>query len=153
MPTSKRLLACLGVICVGLSSLAPAIAEPLPECQVYTTAAGVEVCGFASIEDVKAIRLAAAELQYLREQSRLLALKVAELETQTISLRVALDAQRTATEIVRRRNVELTTLAIETDRRLQLERVKPRWGTPLAWGTAAVLGAVLLGVSADRFLP
>ena len=57
----------------------------------------------------------------------------------------AFDAMKSAVGALERRNADLLALTIEKDRLYQNERVKPRWGSPFAWTTAAALGAILVG--------
>ena len=52
-------------------------------------------------------------------------------------------------EVLVERNNKLTKDLIETDRKYQLERVKPRWGNPVAWSVAAVAAALLVGYVAN----
>ncbi|MEE9358883.1 MAG: hypothetical protein V3U85_00215 [Hyphomicrobium sp.] len=149
----------LGAICLGLilASSAGAHADvppldTLPQCKVYEIRTGGEVCGFDDLEDVRAIALADAELTMLRGKTVSLQGKGAQLALQVGNLETAVKAQKQATEIMRDRNVELTTQLIKSDREHQLCRVRPRWGGALAWSTAAVLGALLAGFVAHDAL-
>lgn len=150
MKTSLLFAVCVGAICLpGSDAFAEEyIPKIIPQCLRYETTAGKEVCGYDSIDKVQQAYLADAELVAFRAKAPLIEAKARLLESQVADLRLAVDAQERATNIVKQRNRELTDQLIETDRQYQLERVKPRWGNPLAWTIAAAataaLGATLL---------
>jgi hypothetical protein len=112
----------------------------------YTVPGVGQICGYKDLSDVQALYALDAEISFRRKKADLEAARIEELKTVSSNLTEAVGAQRRATAIVADRNTELTRQLIETDRKYQKERVKPRWGNPLAWGLAASLGAGLLGV-------
>jgi hypothetical protein len=131
--------------------VAPAI---VPQCLVYRVPLG-QVCGYlvatpdgaeaAGMEQWRDVLRADAELVATRESVRLLTQKADLLFGQTQDLLAAFTAMKTAVAALEGRNAQLMRDLIEKDRLYQNERVKPRFGSPLAWTTAAVLGAVLAG--------
>lgn len=148
------ILICLALILSATSSAHADVPplDTLPQCKIYEIKTGGEVCGFDDVEDVRAIARGDAELTHLRAKSSKLEQKSTQLADQVKSLETAVKAQKTATEVIRDRNRELTREVLESDRKHQLCRVKPRWGGTLAWSTAAVLGAVLVGFVAHSAL-
>jgi hypothetical protein len=140
--TAITLLALLGLTC------RPAAAdeiklEILPQCLKYTVPNVGLVCGYKNLADVQLLYTLDAELELHRDVKRLEKAKIHELENQIIHLRAAEDARKRAADLLKDRNQELVQQLIDTDRRLQKERVKPRWGNPLAWTLSAVLAASL----------
>lgn len=142
----------LGVICLVMALLLapqktasadPGQTEPLPQCVVFETTAGIEVCGYTSIIDVRAIARADVELVFLRGKVKALQSKSHNLAGQIRELGGALEAQRGATKIARSRNTSLATQLVETDLKWQRERVKPRISIGGIWW--AVVGAVVGG--------
>lgn len=117
----------------------------VPECKVYKVNQHLEVCGYATIEEVRALYEADAELYGTRKKMFSVDLKLKVQEEQIADLRIAVGEFKEAIAVVDARNAKLTKELIETDRKYQNERVKPKWGNPLAWGSTAVLGALLVG--------
>ena len=148
MRTKNSLSVLLGMTCLLASSLAnaqPYQPKVIPQCERYKLADGREVCGYDSIEKVRQVYNADAELVAKREAETLHVEKSNLLLGQVANLRLAVDAQKRATGIIRDRNRELTAQLIETDRKYQNERAKPRWGNPIAWTIAATCAAALAG--------
>jgi len=146
------------IVLLGLTFLAASSAradqpyEPktFPPCQVFTLADGREVCGWLSIDDVRTAYRADAELVQCRETTVAHIKMVEALKIEAFELRAALVVEEQSKTLVVDRNKELTTDLIEMNRKYEHERARPRWGSPTAWTTAAVLGAVLVGyVGAD----
>ena len=135
---------------VGAEPYRPKIA---PECKVYPLADGREVCGYIvkladgteTMDEWQAVLRVDAELVVRRKDAQLQAKREVELQGQIGDLRAALEACGTGTAALKDRNAELTKQLIERDRLYQNERVKPRWGGALAWGSAAVMAAALVG--------
>lgn len=143
------------VVSLGLLSLvATSHSDPaetyepqiIPACKVFTLKDGREVCGWLTLEDVKAAYTADADLVKCREDIATKTVEVEVLGVQAASALEALDAEQRTTSALKARNQELTTDLIEMNRKYELERAKPRFGSPIAWTTAAVLGAALVGV-------
>ena len=149
------LLTCLA----ATSNAEPYRPKILPECKVYPLADGREVCGYVvkladgteTAEEWKAVLRVDAELVVLRHQDGLRRRKLAELSIQASEAVAALAAAERALEVVERRNGDLTRQLIETDRKYQNERVKPRIGGGWGWGAAALFAVGLVGyVAADQ---
>jgi hypothetical protein len=145
-------IALAGAICLAATSVRADPVEPqvIPACKVYKLADGREVCGWLKIEDVRAAYKADAELVKCREVTAAQVVKIDALEKEVFNVRAALALEEGSRTLVVDRNKELTTDLIEMNRKYENERAKPRWGNPIAWTTAAVLGAALVGfVGAD----
>lgn len=104
------------------------------------------VCGYTDIDDWKTILKVDAELVSNRtllakekERTANLTLQVKTLEGQVGTCE---DNQRVLVE----RSSKLTTDLIALDKKYQNERVKPRWGSPLAWTIAGVSTSILAGI-------
>jgi transcriptional antiterminator Rof (Rho-off) len=128
----------------------PVKPQLIPECKVFATRTHGEVCGYTKMADVAELYKLDAELVLRRAEVELLKQKVAELIKQRDNYKIALDAERRAAQIIRDRMAALTKQLIETDRKLQLALVRPRWGTGLSWGIAAAAVGVLLGVVTEK---
>ncbi len=86
-----------------------------------------------------------AELFSSRKQLKLKDQKIGLLEGQKIDFQKQIEALTANNKLLITSNDKLRTDLIETDRKYQNERVKPRWGSPVAWTIAAVSVAVLAG--------
>lgn len=117
----------------------------IPECKVYKVKPGLEVCGYATIEDVKALYKADAELYTARQIQFSLDLRLAYQAEQASDLRDAVESTRSALAVVDARNLALTAELLDTDLKYQKALVRPKWGSQLAWGTAAIASALLAG--------
>lgn len=116
----------------------------LPQCVKYTVAAGV-VCGYEDLEDWKSVLRADAELTLLREK---LKSEKAASEQVAIQLQAAIaeaGAREHGETILKEQNDKLTKDLIKLDEKYQTERVKPAWGSPIAWTIAGVSTAILAG--------
>jgi hypothetical protein len=149
--TRIALLALLGLICLPVNSHADVELKIIPQCLKYEIT-GVPICGYKNIEDVRSLYTLDAELELRRDVERLEKDKITELESQVANLRAAHESILRAGDMLKARNVELTEQLIETDRKFQKERVKPRWGNPLAWTLSAVLAAGLAGFIGHELL-
>jgi len=144
-------------VLLGISFLAPKTASAeddvyagykprvVPECLVYKTKTGKEVCGYATIEEVRALYAADAELHGARAKLLNLDLKIKVQAEQVADLRLAVSEFRSAIEVIDARSAKLTKDLLETDLKYQKERVKPRFGNALPWGVAGVASALLVG--------
>lgn len=151
--------ACLIFLAASSVAADPVRPTTLPECAVYRLADGRQVCGYVvaladgteTLDEWRAVLRADAELVKLRALAELEDRRLAEVAGQVADLKGALDACGRGGDAIRDRNAELTKQLLETDRALQDERVKPRWGSALSWGAVLVVGAVLVGyVAADQ---
>lgn len=105
-----------------------------------------KVCGYTSIDDVKAIYDLDSEVFALRQL-------VKEGEQRSVDLQVKVDALagqnarlRVALDVVQDRNKDLERRYLELDKKYQDEAAEPRWGSPVAWTIAGLSLAALLGV-------
>ena len=135
---------------LGLTS-SPALADPayqpqtLPSCKVYKTPAG-DVCGYLDIADWKLVLAADAELVHSRVQLKINADLEATLTLQLTELRGQVTTYAGSQSILVQRNSDLTKQLLDLDLKYQQERVKPGWGSPLAWTIAGVSTSILAGV-------
>ena len=144
-------------VSLGLICLAPKTASAeddvyrgykprvVPECKVYKTKDGKEVCGYEGIELVKKLYAADAELFWLRKEILNRDQRQKMQDMQSADLRIAVDGFKKSSELCTTRSDTLTKELLATDLKYQKERVKPRWGTTLSWGTAGIAGALLVG--------
>ena len=148
-----------GLICVALllgSSARAQDAGPepyrpqiLPECAVYDTQAG-PVCGYDDIDDVRDLYRFDAELVLRRQETQLMSARGALLSLQVRSLESAVSALQTANVALGARVDVLVNEAVSQNEKYENERAKPRFGSALAWTTAGVAVALLVGyVAAD----
>jgi hypothetical protein len=118
----------------------------VPQCGKFAVPSVGTVCGYLNVEDWKAVLAADAELVEARERLKKDADLEVALNLQVTALQEQVDLLTSAKKAVVERNAKLEKDYIDLDEKYQNERVKPRWGTPLAWGTAAAAVAVLAGV-------
>jgi hypothetical protein len=124
----------------------PYTPQIIPICHVYPLADGREVCGWLTIEEVQAAYDADAELVKLRETSAAQGEQIIAFGVQISAIRAALEAERRSVIVLQASNNRLTDDVVKWNRKYEYERVKPRWGNPIAWTSAAGLAAILLGV-------
>lgn len=130
----------------------PYTPKVLPECKVYKTASGKEVCGYDKIETIRELYARDAELVAHRETTEALNQVITVQRQQILDLKIAVEESDKAGKIHEDRSATLAKELIAKDKLYQDERVKPRWGTSLSWGAAAVMGAVLLGYVGNELL-
>jgi len=129
----------------------PALADPvyqpqtLPACKVYKTAAG-DVCGYLDIEDWKLVLGSDAELVHSRIQLKIDADLTATMNLQLTELKGQVSTYAGSQSILVQRNSDLTKQLLDLDLKYQQERVKPTWGSPVAWTIAGVSTSILAGV-------
>lgn len=139
---------------LALSRPASADNKPtnFPDCVKHELSNGAMICGFTNLDDWKKVLKADVELTAKKKLLDLERRKSAQLAAQLIDYMGQLKAYQEIVSIQKDRNIELTKDVLDTDRKYQLERVKPRWGSAAAWTTAAVLAAVLSGFVANDVL-
>jgi len=132
-----------------------AYAEPkyepgvIPKCKV-------ELCGdhracTYDLGQVKLMYKADSELVLLRKEVPLLKDKVYLLRKSVENMTEASELQRNSKDTLSKRLSELTRQLIESDRKLQTEISKPKWGSYIAWGVAVVVTASFAGyIAADQ---
>jgi hypothetical protein len=156
--TKLQSIVCAGLICLATGSARGQDAGPepytpkiIPACKVATLATGVEMCGYTSIDDVRAVYRADNELVKRRIEVELLTDKTLLLSTMIKSYQTVVEQNKIAITALKERNKDLLAEALKKNELYEKERVKPRWGNPIAWTTAVVLGAALLGyIAADQ---
>lgn len=104
------------------------------------------VCGYLDIEDWKAVLKADAELVHLREVAKKEVERAANLALQVNSLQSQVATYASSQALLVARTDKLTKDLIALDKKYQDERVKPTWGSPVAWTIAAVSTSILAGV-------
>jgi hypothetical protein len=126
----------------------------VPSCKVYAVPGVGDVCGFAKLEDWKLVLDADSELYAKREGLRLERLRTADLTIQVESLEGQIKEYEGAQKVLIAGHDKLVADLLSLDEKYQNERVKPRWGNPIAWSVAAlsvaVLGGFLLSDVIDR---
>lgn len=125
----------------------PEVYQPqvVPACKVHKTPEG-EVCGYLDIEDWKRVLVVDAEVVSARIQLKNELAKLAAMTTQLTELHGQVDIYASSQALLVQRNSALTTQLLALDWKYQQERVKPRWGSPVAWTLAAVTTSILAGV-------
>ena len=116
-----------------------------PGCTKGVLVTGIKVCGFTDVADWKKVLDADAELTATRDLLGLERAKNAELAGQVENYKGQVAAYERICAEQKSRNEALTKDLLDTNLRLEKERVKSKWGNPIAWTTAAVAAAVLGG--------
>jgi len=150
----------LGVTPAYADDLEPAYTPRIvPQCKIpkgpngkdITTITGEKVCAF-TLTEWGLVLEADAELYSIRillvEEKK----RTAALELQVNSFREQASVYASNQTLLVNRNTQLTNDLIDLDKKYQIERVKPRWGSPLAWTVAAVSTSVLAGFVVDRLI-
>jgi len=142
------------IIITLLSSTA--LAEPkyvptvIPSCTIMNIKPGEKGCVY-SLEQVKELYKADAELSAARKEIPLLQQKEALQRSVISKMDEQLKLSLLNVKLFKDRNQELTEKLISTDKELQYEKVKPRWGSYIAWGTVAIVASAFTGyIIADR---
>lgn len=117
-----------------------------PNCTKYLIAVGGLVCGYENIEDWKTVLRADAELTDLRERLKSEQQRSALLTEQLDQAVKEAVARAGAESVLKTQNTKLTNDLIALDEKYQKERVKPTWGSPVAWTIAGVSTAMLAGI-------
>jgi len=87
-----------------------------------------------------------AELVHSRVQLRNEGERAAALTIQLTELKGQVGTYADSQSILVQRNGDLTKQLLDLDLKYQKERVKPTWGSPLAWTIAGVSTSLLAGV-------
>lgn len=124
--------------------------QVVPKCAVLEFSSGEKRCTY-TLEEVKALYKIDAEFLRIKKmlllQSQKILLQGRIIEWQQEQLR--LSAKNTA--LLNRRMNSLTNLYTETDKKLQLELARPKWGHYIAWGLTSAVTALLVGyIAADQ---
>ncbi len=112
---------------------------------MYKTANGVDVCGYDNIDDWKKVLVVDLEVGHERDQLKNEQERSANLLQQKDLLQSEVDHYSSSQKILVEHENKLTQDLIDLDKKYQDERVKPRWGSPIAWTLAAVSTSILAG--------
>jgi hypothetical protein len=117
----------------------------MPKCDVYTLKSGAEICGFEASVWFGKVLTVDAQLVHEKKQLKNEKARSAELAKQVEILQVNMGLHGETRKLLVERDALITKQLIDLDKKYQEERVKPRWGNPLAWTAAAVATAILAG--------
>lgn len=124
----------------------------VPACTKFTVPGVGIVCGYRDVEDWKKVLEADAELVLQRERAKKEGERAEALDLQVKSLQEQVDVYARTQVMLVERTDKLTLDLIELDKKYQDERVKPTWGSPIAWTLAAVSTSILAGVLIDKLV-
>lgn len=119
--------------------------KTLPQCHIYFID-GKSICGYADVEDWKLVLKSDAELVHLRNKVRFMEEFQSNQEGQLQSLNRQLDLSAEQAAVLGAENTQLTKDLIALDKKYQDERVKPQWGSTVAWSIAGISTAALAGI-------
>lgn len=119
--------------------------KTFPNCHIYLVN-GKTVCGYADINDWKLVLKSDAELVFLRNKVRFMEEYQSNLEAQLRSSGRQLELASQQAILLAGETDRLTEELVALDKKYQDERVKPRWGSWLAWSVAGVSTAALAGI-------
>lgn len=145
-------LAILSVIVIPSWAMGEPKYEPkeIPKCEVKALKDGTKGCVYTleqvkKLYEVDAALVAAKKKIPLLEQKNKLQGSVIEKTQKQLDLSLA------NTKLYYDRNKKLTEQLLKTDKELQYEKAKPRWGSYISWGVAIAVTAAFGGyVLADR---
>lgn len=104
------------------------------------------ICGYVNVEDWKAVLEADAELVLRREQAKKEAARADAMDLQVRSLQAQVQTYARTQVVLVKRTEKLTVDLVALDKKYQNERVRPAWGSPVAWTLAAVTTSLLAGM-------
>jgi hypothetical protein len=122
----------------------PPTAQNIPECELVKTTDGREMCAY-ELEDWISVLKADALITHQQIMMGKDEERISILEEIRIDLKIQLTASTANQTLLITNNDKITHELIDLDKKYQNERVRPRWGSPLAWTVAAVSTAVLAG--------
>lgn len=139
-------------LCLAQSALAEPKYTPqiIPKCKVLEVSPGNKRCTY-TLYQVKELYRADADLVKLTDrnalQIRKITLQSNVIDWQQEQLRISANNATLAFE----RMAALTKLYVTTDKKLQSELARPKWGNYVAWGIAAAVATLFTGyVVADQ---
>lgn len=115
-----------------------------------TLPGGVRVCAYRDVADWRAVLEVDAEATRLRAQVATDAVQLTAAGDKAAALTAALDVREAGLAACQRSIEGERAALVERDRLYQRERARPRWGTWLSWGTAAIAAGVAVGLYAAR---
>lgn len=126
------------------------VPQIVPKCTVLEIYPGVKRCVY-TLDDVKALYEIDTELVKLQNISALQGQKL-RLQSDIISWQQEqLKLNIENTNLFHNRMNSLTKLYVDTDKKLQIELEKPRWGHYIAWGLVVAVTTLFTGyVVADQ---
>jgi hypothetical protein len=139
-------------IAFALGTTSPALADDVyepqvvPACTKYTVPGVGTICGYVNVEDWKAVLEADAELVLRREQAKKEAARADAMDLQVRSLQAQVQTYARTQVVLVKRTEKLTVDLVALDKKYQNERVRPAWGSPVAWTLAAVTTSLLAGM-------
>ncbi len=110
------------------------------------------ICGYVNIDDWKAVLEVDAELIHQRVVAKKEGERAANLALQVTSLQDQVATYAKSQALLVARTDKLSSDLIALDKKYQLERVKPMWGSPVAWTVAAISTSLLAGMLVARAL-
>ena len=123
----------------------------VPKCKLVKAVSGEQVCAYTLLEWQEVSKFD-AELVSKRRLLSYADLRFGTIVDQRDLLIEQVKAYAENQALLIKREDKLVADVIAKDRELQYERVKPRWGNPVAWTIAAVSTALLAGyVGKDVF--
>lgn len=144
------------LICVLLTAFAlgatPAYADSppkyevqiVPKCKLVKDAFGVQVCAY-TLKEWQEVSRFDAELVSKRRLLSYTDMRFDAIVNQKTLLIEQIKACSANQALLIKREDKLVADIIAKDKELQYERVKPRWGNPVAWTVAAVSAVLLVG--------
>ncbi len=118
----------------------------MPACTKFVVRDVGTICGYADVADWKRVLEVDAELVHQRVVAKQAGERASNLALQVTSLQGQIVTYAKSQELLLARTEKLSVDLIALDKKYQDERVKPRWGSALAWGVAAVASSLLAGV-------
>lgn len=128
----------------AFSNPPPPTAQNIPECELIKTTDGREMCAY-ELEDWVSVLKADALITHQQIMMGKQEERIEILEEMRIDFKVQIAASAANQGLLITRSDKLTQDLIDLDKKYQNERVRPRWGSPLAWTVAAVSTSVLVG--------
>ena len=116
----------------------------VPKCKLVKDASGVQVCAY-TLKEWQEVSKFDAELVSKRRLLSYTDLRFDTIVNQKTLLIEQIKACSANQALLIKREDKLVADVIAKDRKLQYERVKPRWGNPVAWTIAAVSTVLLVG--------
>jgi hypothetical protein len=133
-----------------------ALAEPkytpqvIPKCEVKELNDKTKGCVY-TLEQLKELFKCDSDLVKLRKTNPLQKQKIKLQQDIILSQKLQMELMLKNNKLFHNRMNSLTKLYIDTDKKLQYELVKPKWGSYISWGVAVALAASFTGyVVADQ---
>lgn len=135
-----------GIFWLWIFTSFPAIANPpyvpknFPNCvKMFDSVRGIS-CSY-TLDSLKKVYKADAALTALKKQNPLLDHKIKSLNKVIKNQNLQIELVQSSVDLFLKRNRELTSQLLKTDRALQEEKARPNWGNYLLWGVVIALTA------------